>query len=380
MKRPRYSVLIPDAESGHALIVARCLAAAGARICALGPDQQTALRFSTRVDYYRRQKTRNRRDAFSVQFIRDQMRKCGANVFLPVDEPAHEFAIDHQDELRSFANLPPLATAEAYRTATNKDQLAAFLISAGLPTPFTVAIGPVTPQTFPPPGLDFPLLAKPVRGDGGRGIVALHSAEQAASFLSDGHMARFGRYVLQRYISGFDIDISALCVDGEIIAHTIQRAVVSRARSFAAAAGLEFLDAPDLLQTARAMFKKLRFSGIAHVDARYDEASREFKIIEVNARYWGSLAASLKAGVNFPDIACRRALGECAPTTDYAHMRFIDSVSYIKRLLSNPRGNSTTSFGIRETDAVHIMCDPVAEGANILMRWNKPFESTRPRR
>ncbi len=43
----------------------------------------------------------------------------------------------------------PLATAEAYRTATNKDQLAAFLISAGLPTPFTVAIGPLVHVVLP---------------------------------------------------------------------------------------------------------------------------------------------------------------------------------------------------------------------------------------
>ncbi|MGB8693917.1 MAG: ATP-grasp domain-containing protein, partial [Steroidobacteraceae bacterium] len=171
-----------------------------------------------------------------------------------------------------------------------------------------------------------------------------------------------------QFIRGHDIDLSALCVKGEIVAYTIQRGVVARTRNFAASAGVEFLEAPRLLSIVARMLRQLDYSGIAHIDARYDEDADDFKIIEINARYWGSLVASLKAGINFPDLACRWALGEELVASTYRNTRFMDALSFTKQIFGKPAAYSSRGFRVAETDLAFILSDPIAELVNVFNR------------
>jgi len=47
--------------------------------------------------------------------------------------------------------------------------------------------------------------------------------------------------------------------------------------------------------------EKVKFTGIGHLDLRYNALKKEFVIIEINNRYWDTLIGSLLVGkINFP--------------------------------------------------------------------------------
>ena len=61
--------------------------------------------------------------------------------------------------------------------------------------------------------------------------------------------------------------------------------------------GVEFLYEDKLLKSVMILIKPLNWSGITHIDMRYDEKTNNFKVIEINPRFWSSIEASLFAGV-----------------------------------------------------------------------------------
>ena len=263
---------------------------------------------------------------------------------------------------------PPLATIESFDMLTRKDRLGDFLVRENIPAPRTFRIDESGGQFELFGEYSFPLSASPSEGDGGKEICLIPGAQELEDFYQDPERRRYGHYILQEYIRGYDIDCSVLAVAGEIAAYTIQVGVVARQRAYAAPGGVQFLHEPKLLDVVSRMIKSARFSGIAHVDARYDEESGEFKIIKVNARYWGSLTASLQAGVNFPYLATQLACGRGFSFPSYAAAKYIDLLTYTKRLLRWPHSRATDKFRISETDLRHFASDPIAEAVNVLRR------------
>ena len=71
-------------------------------------------------------------------------------------------------------------------------------------------------------------------------------------------------------------------------------------------------DRPDLLEAARALTKHYHLSGIFNFQTKNDRA-RKPNLLEINARASGGLRYSMAAGVNFPEIAARLALGDLRP-------------------------------------------------------------------
>src|SRR6185503_992863 len=58
---------------------------------------------------------------------------------------------------------------------------------------------------------------------------------------------------------------------------------------------------------AAAVIRELGWSGVAMVEFKKDD---DYRLMEVNPRFWGSLPLATRAGVNFPDLLCRHAMGE----------------------------------------------------------------------
>jgi predicted ATP-grasp superfamily ATP-dependent carboligase len=58
---------------------------------------------------------------------------------------------------------------------------------------------------------------------------------------------------------------------------------------------------------AASLIRELEWSGVAMVEFKKDD---DYRLMEVNPRFWGSLPLATRAGLNFPDLLCRRAMGE----------------------------------------------------------------------
>lgn len=366
------NVLIPDAESGHSLVVARCLGQIpGLCMHVMAENPWSALRFSRRRKYYHRGSLEKYKDFF-LNSIAKIVQKTGADVLLPIDEPAVHIVSQHLTLLKDIVPVVPVPTVKTFNTATDKWQLAKYLVEQQIPCPHTILLNSSRPLSQNFESLTFPALIKPSRGHGGHGIELFDRPDQLVDFLKKSKSDSKTKYILQRYIDGYDIDCSLLAKEGKILAHTIQKGFIPRSQKYAAPAGVCFLQEDGVLDVVKRAVSALAFSGIAHIDLRYDRQAENFKIVEINARYWGSLTASLLAGVNFPYLACLAGLSIPFETPPYRLNRFIDHTTAAKEFGKRCLGKKSEKFRFAETDFSFILSDPLAELANIFIRWANP--------
>ena len=80
----------------------------------------------------------------------------------------------------------------------------------------------------------------------------------------------------------------------------------------------------------------LNWSGLAHIDLRFDQATGTFKVIEINGRFWGSVDASMLAGVNFAHLYIKASLEDVAEATNYNTISYLNLKGLVKRVWRTP--------------------------------------------
>lgn len=362
-----YSALIIDGERRLSHLVACALAhAPGVRVHALSTEPRATLRFSryrTSVHLARHHLDPEPR----LRAIIETVRRTGADVVLGVAEEPIRFLSEHRAAIQRHAAVVAVPTVAQAEQISDKRSLAVFAHGAGLPMPRTL-LGSEVIAGQRPDGLDGPVLIKPAAGEGGRGIIRADSLGSAAAMLHDLPPERAEDVVVQEYLPGRDIDCSVLCRDGRVIASATQRPIAAGASIYAPPRAIEFVHDERAEALAGQWAATIGWNGVAHLDLREDADGR-VRLIEINPRYWTSLLGSLMAGINFPDLACREALGLALPDPHYADIRHYDVGVALRRLVAPATGSSRTRTGqlearpkvFAETAASYRIKDPVAE-------------------
>ncbi len=166
----------------------------------------------------------------------------------------------------------------------------------------------------------------------------------------------------------YDIDCNVLCQDGTILAYTIQKGFIPGLRRFAPLVGIEFVENQQTLDVITRLVSNLRWSGVAHVDLRYDNQDKQVKLIEVNPRYWDSLLGSLFVGINFPYLACLSGLGVSFSRPDYQLKRYVPLNVSIKQWVKRYLGKSKADFAFREISWKYDVADPLPGVMNLLKK------------
>ena len=66
---------------------------------------------------------------------------------------------------------------------------------------------------------------------------------------------------------------------------------------------------PTLKARCDALLDRLHWTGIAMVECKRDFESGDWRVIEINGRFWGSLQLAIDAGVDFPAIVADAVAG-----------------------------------------------------------------------
>jgi predicted ATP-grasp superfamily ATP-dependent carboligase len=353
------SVLIPDGDNDFALAVVRCLArAAGVRTSILSADAWARSRFSRhRARYFTHAYEVD--DTARLGALAEVVRRIEPDVVLPVGQRAIRLLADHPRALDGTTAVAPVPEPAAFAITTDKWLFADFLARHGIRHPATIDFDVADASDERLRKLPFPALIKPRHGSYGRGILLLASPEDVREHFCK-HPPKEG-FILQTFVDGYDIDCSVLCREGEILAHTIQKSILPGYHPFAAAAGIEFVDDAPTLAIVRKLVSALRWSGIAHVDLRYDSLDGDVRVIEMNPRFWGTLLGSLVAGVNFPYLACLAALGRPLPESRSHAAQFIAGKAAIRLLARQAVTGRRAGFGIGSTTIGFALRDPLPE-------------------
>ena len=292
-----------------------------------------------------------------VAFARQAARAAGADVLLPVDVAGMRWLIAHRPALAPAVNLLPLPTTEFYEIATDKGLLAGFMQRHGIPAPITlVDLGPDLPAQLE--GFPFPVLLKPIEGSGGGGIT--RHATPAALLRAVAALPAGSRYIVQNCLDGYDIDCNVLYHNGQLVAHSIQKGLMATGGEYAPTEAIEFVRNDAVLAVVDRLMKALRWSGVAHLDLRYDAFDHQIKVIEINTRFWLTVVGSATtAGVNFPALACLAAAGRPVVAPGFALGRYIPFVKFLKHRLRRPAAQAGLRFALRDTSVRAFLGDPL---------------------
>lgn len=349
------SILIPDGEAPVLMIVLNCLSEIKKiKVYVMSDDNEIPMKHSKKVhkfSYY--PKSDVERDF--INNINKEVEKHNIDLIMPIFEDAIRVILKNKDLISSIDKLALLPSYNDFNTANNKGLLNKHLEANNLPFPKTQMLDKGT--YIDTKSIDYPVLVKPAEGiGGGSGIYVFREENALTEFLNSDKFDC--TYLVQDYVEGYDIDCSVLCKHGEILAYTIQKPNMFANNKFAPQLAVDFIKDDVLFEDVEKLMKTLNWSGVAHLDMRYDENSKEFKVIEVNPRFWGSVEASLFAGVNFPYLYALASLNYNFDLPKYKFIKFMLLKGLVKSIKSDKSYLLKLKFIFKNTPIKYMLNDP----------------------
>tara|TARA_B100000886_G_scaffold340459_1_gene310182 strand:+ start:896 stop:2014 length:1119 start_codon:yes stop_codon:yes gene_type:complete len=205
-------------------------------------------------------------------------------IYLPIEE---EITVKFYNFIKIFGNknfkykLPEISK---YNLSRNKNELNIFCEINKIPCPKYYSETDIKQKNY-----TLPLILKPINGSGSKGIKYINS-ESDLIFES----INFKKYFLQELLNN-PKEVQAgffLCDKGKILSFYSHK----RIRTFPEHGGVSVLSKSNCNQKIRnageKIIKKLNWSGLIMIEFLEDFDTKEFKIIEINPRLWGSILLS----------------------------------------------------------------------------------------
>lgn len=325
-----FSVLIPDGESPQALSVNRCLGEMkNVKTFVLSRNKYAPIRFSRYTKRFIYLKDKNTKEE-RLEAIIDTIKKTNIDIVLPVDVETIRLISEYKDKFSNLTSIAPIPDLESIDIANDKWLLSLWLNENNISHPSTILYKSDTNLDKTISSISFPVLIKPRDGYSGKGIKKFENAIELENFYrGDLHSEKF---IVQSFIKGYDIDCSVLCSGGRILAHTIQKSLMFESYGFSSPSAIEFLNHDKIYNIVKKVVERFNWDGIVHIDLRYDQTDQQVKIIELNPRFWGSVSASMFAGVNFPYLACLSSLKRDIPVINTRQIRVVRTGAAIKMI------------------------------------------------
>jgi predicted ATP-grasp superfamily ATP-dependent carboligase len=216
--------------------------------------------------------------------------------------------------------LPPF---DSLKIAADKSKTLQLARRLGIETPLTFEAGQVDQLGEIGDRIGYPCVIKPCRGSGAVGfqvlrnrddLISAYATSRGPSDLAFDH----DHLLVQEYVHGETRDACLLYDHGEPVSEFTQR----RLRSYPGEGGVgtlvESTRESGLLDRANRLLRALKWHGPAQVEFKVDPDTGRTWLIEVNGRFWGTVDLAVQAGVDFPLLTSRLALGQdVSSSSDY---------------------------------------------------------------
>lgn len=277
--------------------VARSLVLAGHRPMVLGWHRTSPMQLFPGVQYVPWQNVRwfdDDLDPLMVDQIEELCLEHNIDCVLPADYPTTMLLADYGYGVRS-SRIAAVPHSGLMRMLHNKYEFSKILRRLGLPQPHTELA--LNASSLAGTDLAFPVVTKPLDRQGGQGFQTHRSREQLEQRIVEGGLSAQYPMLLQEYVPGQDVGFAFLARHGQLVAHAAFEQPVRGSR--------RYFDAPRLRQYVATLVRETGYHGIGEIDTRYDPASDEYRLLEINPRFWDSTLYAAHAGMNFPELLLR---------------------------------------------------------------------------
>ena len=252
------------------------------------------------------------------------IREHQAAVYLPMHEETFVVA-RHIERFRALGVAVPISDFDLLRTVHKKNTLSAVAAAAGVPVP----------RCIQPRGLDdLPAVWDDLSGPAARVVIKALNTNSAKGVSYAQGKADFVRQysegvaaaglepaaypLVQEYVTGVGVGVSQLYNHGVLKASFTHQRLREKTYTGGTSTARISCRHPELEDHATRFLGGLGWHGVVMSEFKFDPHSGKGWLIDVNPRFWGSLALAIRAGVDFPLLAYRMARdGDVAPVLDY---------------------------------------------------------------
>lgn len=232
-------------------------------------------------------------------FVRDLIGAHGYALLIPCDDRAVIRLTTHAEALDARIAV---ANAEALDVFSDKAATRDLALSLGVPVARGATLSKADDADALVRRFGLPLALKPRRSvniqrtEIRRAVRILRDRESLVAALAA--LDRSDDHVVESFVSGAGVGLSILADRGEVL-HAFQHARVRQAgpTSGSSLRVSEEID-PRMMRDVAALATATRLSGVAMFE--FIRRADDYVLLEVNARFWGSLPLAIASGVDFP--------------------------------------------------------------------------------
>ena len=288
------NVLVLGVVPSLTWLVARCLTRAGRRPYVLCWHGYSPMRIGADCRAYfiwsQLRRTEGKLDCSALDQVHLLCRKHAIDVVMAADYDAGLLLAEHgAGAAFTSAVVPQAMTMRAFN---NKWTFSRLLQQLDIPYPDSRYIN--CRAELQAARLGFPIITKPLDKWASVGFEIHHSRAELAATLAQGRLRTSYPLIAQCYVPGWDVGASFLAGDGRLRAFSVFQHKRNGERFFYRDGRVR-----NYLETFVAA---TGYRGVGHIDLRYDPRRDEYRLLELNPRFWASLLYAADAGLNYPQL------------------------------------------------------------------------------
>jgi len=246
-----------------------------------------------------------------LDFLQRHLSRHSYGMVLPMEYETLSLISQNYADFSRYSYIPVVSYAKL-EIAQSKDKMLRLAESLGIPTPRTWYVDDISHLGTLKDTLPYPVVIKPRKAAGALGVCYPETpAELEEQYLSVHR--RFPYPLIQEFIprEGPGYGASFLMDErGRVKASFVHKRLREYPVTGGASTLRESVIRDDIREMARSLLKALDWFGVAMVEFKVDPRDGIPKLMEINPRFWGSLALAVEAGVNFPHLLYRMSRGE----------------------------------------------------------------------
>lgn len=236
------------------------------------------------------------------------LKKYPCDVLFPMDDNTMEIVIKYRDELEKLCRIP-IPTTESYLIACDKGKTAAFARGCGVDCPDTIVPESIEQAFEAAVHLNFPVLIKPRKSNGARGIRFVEDKRDFMDRYMEVHK-NFPYPIIQEYIRDGDVYEMGILYNNQGIfrASYIQKHVRRFPLDKGPSTVQETIINPIMHEMGIRMMDNLKWRGTASLEFIVDRSTKKVYLMEINPKFWNSVQVGIESGVDFPWLLYRLSM------------------------------------------------------------------------
>ena len=260
-----------------------------------------------------------------VTHLLEAVREHQVDALFPVSDIAMHVLGPEKSRFEPQTHIP-IPVAAVFQEISDKYRLMRQAVEQGVPIPDTLFVPDGRLEGVIDRITEFPVVIKPGSSlvkESGRwtktSVCYANSREELQRLYRERPYLRRPS-LIQRRVVGEGQGLFVLMQEGEPLGMFAHRRIRERPPSGGVSVLRESIALPkDMVEATLKLLQRVKWHGVAMVEFKVDAVSKRPLLMEINGRFWGSLQLATDAGINFPYLLLKMAMGRAETVPEYGY-------------------------------------------------------------